>query len=118
MEEPKRGGAEFHGEGGRRSREGDPERAEAPPETGWSPRAAGTLHPALCRRAFLQIIDRLVDYLLIDPTFFVGIAEEQAVGADDVGGSWDTAPILHHPGHPCFGEKAEARAAAEAPPGP
>src|SRR5437879_4606673 len=75
---------ERRGDAGERHRE----RRQTPAQDEPRPRTAELPAPRLGPRAFLEVFDRLVDHVAIDPPFLVGVAEEEAVVTDGVDEPW------------------------------
>src|SRR5207249_8344353 len=69
-------------------------------------------------RALLEIVDRLSDSLAVDPALLLGVAEEEAVIADDVDEPWNPTRIFRDPAHRRIGEHTQVARTRDAQPGP
>src|ERR1700741_3701364 len=97
MEDPQGRAAGFQREAGGGSREDDGERAETPAEREAPPAAAELGRAALRPASFFEIFDGTIDEIAIDPALLLGVAEEQAVIADDVDEPGDAARVSGDP---------------------
>src|SRR5207244_4946384 len=73
---------------------------------------------ALGPRALLEIVDRLSDNLAVNPALLIGVAEEEAVIADDIDEPWNPTRIFRDPVHRRISEHIQVARARDAQPGP
>src|SRR4029453_19517399 len=114
LDEPEHGGVELQGEGCGGARNGHHKGPKAPPEDSAHPRPSKLLCRGPWSRAFLQVLDRLIDDVPIDPALLVGIAEEEAVIADGVDESWNSTGIGRDSIHRRVGEQTQIARACNA----
>src|SRR2546425_8185911 len=101
-----------------RSRERHRERPEAPPSEEARPRAGQPPDLALWCRTLLEVFDRLIDGIPIDPALLIGVSEQEAVIADAVDQPWYPAGVFRDPVHRWGGKQTQVARSRDPQPRP